>query len=136
MDLFWSFRRKVPIIVPCTFEYFSINNYGNDKLSFNNDVYRVTYPNPQVGLSVDIVQILKIFGIPWKIGVDASVSNTSRIVVQYENYKVYRDTTKLQHVLDCKNKFLNEFKPHIIVRAKDFIEVNDAIQKHIASKSN
>lgn len=129
MDLFWTFRRKIPIILPLTLEYFSVcRKDGRLRPRFDNENNGATYDNPTVSLNLKIKQTLDICGVPWAMRYRDDSSAMRQFTVYYSE-KEFRKCSYDRHTYDCQMQVLKELTPHLVVRAKDFILVNSALEE-------
>lgn len=130
MDLLWPFRRKVSILIPNTPEFYDL--YENGQIYHvrgNQHNWEFIITNPTIHLRREIIQILEIFGVPYRLKGIKPAGHSIGTFYFTQKYEGLYPTDKEAR------KFLKKTRelmiPYLIVRAKDFIEVNDAIQKYI-----
>lgn len=130
MDLLWPFRRKVSILIPNTPEFYDLYENGQIyHIRDNRQNWEFVITNPTVYLRREIVQILEIFGVPYRLKGTRPVGHSSGTFYFKQKYQAFCPTEKESR------EFLKNTRelmiPYLIVRAKDFIEVNSAVQKYI-----
>lgn len=130
MDLLWPFRRKAIIILPHDERHFTVRTRdGETRPKFNNTDYAAIYRGATIDLSLPVRHVLSICGVPWRLGFYRDTDLNKRFTVYYTP-KNWDKVSMDQAGEDCRMKVLFDSEPHLIVRAKDFIQVNKALEEY------
>lgn len=126
MDIFWFFRRKVSVILPLNSRFFNVvNETQRTDPYFEKSRYRSFFNSPKISVSNDVRQVFEICGIPWKL----INKNQPNIIQIYHSKENYFGISYNDHTERLVNKTLKTFQPYILVRSKDFLEIDRALMK-------
>lgn len=124
---FWRFGRTVRVILPLTLDYFTVLDQDNSKEpSCNRSDKYACFRNPKIKLTNRVKQVLEICNAPWAIIYPGSTKKY-KFKVYYSDWRTFSNTSMEQHTIDVSLKVLQDVEPCIIVRAKDLITVDRAV---------
>lgn len=126
IDFFWSFKRKVSLILPQTLDIYDVSDYfGNTKCKIDSSSRKVSYYKPQINLKVKIRRVFEINNTKFKIVSDRRLSEMYS--VSYKQ-KQWDDTSVEENRLELQEWVLQQREPYLMVASSDLISIEKALR--------